>query len=203
MVGAGEMGTLDVTVREAASGPLPASGGLLFLNGSSESLAGALDQSNARISLSSTTGYQLTGDSRPAYAYGSYQYQSSEDRGEFALLPEPPSGSSIKTFCGSYVSTASTDASPIPFAIAAVPEGSAICVSPTFTWLGFMDAADTVSCSAGTGLFYGNANVDAGNQWGTGTADGDGGNWIVGPCGSGTGGGPDAGASGTDDATVD
>ena len=51
MVGAGEMGTLDVTVREAASGPLPASGGLLFLNGSSESLAGALDQSNARISL--------------------------------------------------------------------------------------------------------------------------------------------------------
>jgi hypothetical protein len=203
MVGAGEMGTLDVTVGEAASVPLPASGGLLFLDGRSESLTGALNQSNASLSLSSTTGYQLTGDSRPGYAYGSYQYQSLEDYGEFALLQEPPGGSSIKTFCGSFVSTASTDASPIPFAITAVPDGGAICVGPNFAWYGYMDPFGYVSCSVGSGLFYGNANADAGNKWGTGTTNGDGGTWMVTPCGGSTSAGQDGGVSATEDAALD
>jgi hypothetical protein len=198
LVGVGEMGTLNVTVGEAASGPLAANGGLVFLDGSSQSLSGALDRSNARISLSSTTGYQFTGDSRPAYAYGAYQ--GPLGFGEFALLQEPAGGDSIKTFCGRYVSTTSTTTSPIPFAIAGVPEGSAMCVGPNFAWLGYMDADDIVSCSVGTGLFYGNANADAGNHWGTGTYNGDSGTWTVGPCVSGTSPGPDGGA---DDATVD
>jgi len=201
LVGVGEMGTMDVTVGEAASGALPASGGLVDLDGTAVTLSGALNQSNASLSLSSTTGYQLTGDSRPGYANGSYQ--SPLGPGEFALLLEPASGSSIKTFCGSYVSTASTDASPIPFAITAVPDGGAICVGPNFAWYGYMDPFDYVSCSVGSGLFYGNANADAGNQWGTGTTDGDGGTWMVTPCGSSTSAGQDGGASATEDAALD
>jgi len=66
-----------------------------------------------------------------------------------------------------------------------------------------MDADDIVSCSASIGLFYGNANADAGNHWGTGTYNGDSGTWTVGPCVSGTSPGPDGGAGGADDAAVD
>jgi hypothetical protein len=200
LVGGGEMGTLAITVAGSASNSLPASGGLVDLDGTTASLSGMLNQGNARFSLSSTAGYQFDGDSRPGYVLGGYQ--GPLWRGEFALLEQPDSGGSVKTFCGSYVSS-TAGASPIPFAITAMSDGSAICVGPNFTWLGYMDAADTVSCSVGTGLFYGNANADAGNHWGTGTYNGDSGSWTVGPCVSGTNDGPDGGASGVTDATVD
>jgi hypothetical protein len=200
LVGVGEMGTLDVTVGEAASGPLLADGEIVFLDSTTTSLSGAVDRSGATISLASTMGYQFTGDSRPGYAYGAYRGPLGS--GEFALLQEPAGGDSIRTFCGSYVSTTSTTTSPIPFAIAGVPEGSAMCVGPNFAWLGYLDADDIVSCSVGTGLFYGNANADAGNHWGTGTYNGDSGTWTVVPCGGGTSPGPDGGASGAADAAL-
>jgi hypothetical protein len=198
LVGVGEMGTLAVTVDGAASGPLPASGGIVDVDGTTASLSGMLNQGNASLSLSSTAGYQFDGDSRPGYIFG--QYQGPIWRGEFALLQQPDSGSPVKTFCGSYVSSTTAGAAPMPFAIAAVAGGSAFCVGYNFAWLGYMDADDIVSCSASIGLFYGNANADAGNHWGTGTYNGDSGTWTVGPCVSGTSPGPDGGA---DDATVD
>jgi hypothetical protein len=198
LVGGGEIGTLAITVAGSASSSLPASGGLVDQDGTTASLSGMLSQDNARFSLSSTAGYQFDGDSRPGYVFG--EYQGPLWGGEFALLEQPDSGGSVKTFCGSYVSSTTAGASPIPFAITAAPDGSAICVGPNFTWLGYMDAADTVSCSAGAGLFFGNANVDAGNQWGTGTYNG---TWAVVPCGGDASGGPDGGASGVPDATVD
>jgi hypothetical protein len=201
LVGADEMGTLAVTVVGSASSQLPASGGLVDMDGTTASLSGMLNQDNASLSLSSTTGYQLGGDSRPEYVLGGYE--GPLGGGQFALLEQPDSGGSMKTFCGSYVSSTTAGAAPMPFAIVAVAGGSAFCVGYNFAWMGYMDASDTVSCSASTGLFYGNANADAGNQWGTGTYQGDNGTWAVGPCGADAGGGPDGGAGGADDAALD
>jgi len=70
LVGAGEMGTLAVTVVGSASSQLPASGGLVDMDGTTASLSGMLNQDNASLSLSSTTGYQLGGESRPGYVLG-------------------------------------------------------------------------------------------------------------------------------------
>ena len=201
LVGAGEIGTLAVTVAGSATSSLPASGGLVDLNGSTASLSGTLNQGNASCSLSSTAGYQFDGDSRPEYVLGGYH--GPLGGGEFALLEQPDSGGSVKTFCGAYVSSSSTTATPIPFAIAGVPDGAAVCVGPNFAWLGTMDSAEDVSCSVGTALFYGNANADAGNQWGTGTSDGDNGTWAVTSCGPDAGGGSDGGTRGAADAAVD
>ncbi|MGB8297328.1 MAG: hypothetical protein WCG85_18015 [Polyangia bacterium] len=201
LVGVGETGTLTVAVTGSAGGQLPASGGLVDVDGTTASLVGMLNQDSASLSLSSTTGYQLGGDSRPGYVLGGYRGPVWD--GQFALLEQPDSGGSVKTFCGSYVSNTTAGASPMPFAIAAVAGGSAFCVGYNFAWLGSMDADEYVSCSVGTGLFYGNANADAGNQWGTGTEDGNSGTWSVVPCGADAGGGPDGGASGASDAPVD
>jgi len=201
LVGAVEIGTLAVTVAGSASSSLPASGGLVDLDGSTASLSGTLNQGNASLSLSSTTGYQLGGDSRPGYVLGGYQGPAGD--GQFALLEPPDSGGAVKTFCGTYVSNTTAGATPMPFAIAGVAGGSAFCVGYNFAWLGSMDADEYVSCSVGTGLFYGNANADAGNPWGTGTEDGNSGTWAVVPCGADASGGPDGGASGAADASVD
>jgi hypothetical protein len=201
LVGAGEMGTLAVTVTGSASGQLPASGGLVDMDGTTASLSGMLDQDNDSLSLSSTTGYQLGGDSRPGYVLGGYQ--GPVWNGQFALLEQLDGGGSVRTFCGSYVSNTTAGATPMPFAIAGVAGGSAFCVGYNFAWLGSMDASDIVSCSVGTGLFYGNANADAGNQWGTGTEDGNSGTWAVVPCGADASGGLDGGSSGAADAPVD
>lgn len=78
MVGTTETGIVDVTVRETECGPLPASG-TVDLGGTVVPLSGALAQSNASLSLSSPAGYQLAGDSWPAYALGTYQ--DPQDRG--------------------------------------------------------------------------------------------------------------------------
>jgi hypothetical protein len=206
LVGAIEIGIVEVAVAETASGPLPASG-TIDLGGTVVSLAGALDQSNASLSLSSPDGYQLAGDSRPAYVTGSFQ--DPQDAGKFALYLEPADGSSVRLFCGSFVS-ATTGSSPSPFAVAALPSGSAICVGPNITWLGTLDANDTLACENGGGLFSGNVEADGGNQWGTGvdnSGNGNYGTWTVAPCGNGAADGgvdssadssPDAGASETD-----
>jgi hypothetical protein len=201
LVGVGEMGTLAVTVAGSASGPLSASGGLEDTDGSTASLSGTLNQGNASLSLWSTTGYLLGGDSRPGYVIGGYQ--GPLGGGQFALLEQPDGIGSVKTFCGSYVSSTTAGAVPMPFAIAGVAGGSAFCVGYNFAWLGSMDADEYVSCSVGTGLFYGNANADAGNPWGTGTEDGNSGTWAVVPCGADASGGPDGGASGAADTSVD
>jgi hypothetical protein len=201
LVGVGELGTLAVTVAGSANGQLPASGGLVDADGTTASFSGMLNQDNSSLSLSSTTGYQLGGDSRPGYVLGGYQ--GPLGGGQFALLEQPDGSGSVKTFCGSYVSTTTAGVAPMAFAIAAVAGGSAFCVGYNFAWLGSMDASDIVSCSVGTGLFYGNANADAGNQWGTGTEDGNSGTWAVVPCGADASGGPDGGTRDAADATVD
>jgi hypothetical protein len=205
LAGMSEIGTVDVTVEEAASGPLPAIGTIDF-GSTVVSLSGTLDQSNASISLSSTDGYHLRGDSRPTYVLGSYQ--GPQDAGKYALFLEAVDSGSIRLFCGSFVDTGKTAASatPYPFAVTVMPSGSAFCVTQGFTWFGNLDANDTLSCESGSGLFAGNANADAGNQWGMGVdkqGNGNYGTWTVVPCGGSTSPGPDGGASGADDAALD
>ncbi|HJX54999.1 MAG TPA: hypothetical protein VJ801_19730 [Polyangia bacterium] len=204
LVGSSGIGTVQVTVAEAASGPLPASGTIDF-GGTAVYLSGTLDQSRASISLSSTTGYHLAGDSRPTYIFGSFE--SPQDTGRFALFLEPADASPVKLFCGSYTSTTTTSSSP--FAVTAVPLGYAICVGPNFVWFGNLDASDSLSCQSGGGLFLGNTNADGGNQWGTGN---DYGTWALAPCAAGAADGgvdggtdnvPDAGAGDSADGDVD
>jgi len=194
-------GSIDVTVGEASRGPLPASG-TLVLGGTTVSLSGTLDRSNATLSLSSTDGYQFTGDSRPAYAFGSFT--SSQDRGSFAMYLEPANSSPVLLFCGSFFWTAPANSSPSPFAVAATPSGAAMCVAPSFVWFGNLDGNDALACEgSATSMILGNVDVDAGNQWGTGTSDGDNGTWAVTSCGPDAGGGSDGGTRGAADAAVD
>jgi len=159
-----------------------------------------LNQDNASLSLSSTTGYQLGGESRPGYVLVGMRVRWGAGNS--------PCWSSrqrrlVKDFLWKLRLKHHGCAAPIPFAIAAVAGGSAFCVGYNFAWMGNMDASDTVSCSASTGLFYGNANADAGNQWGTGTSDGNSGN--VGGCAlwCDAGGGRMVGPAGADDAALD
>jgi hypothetical protein len=199
LAGTIELGTVQVTVAEAGSGPLPASG-TIDLGGTVVSLSGTLDQSSANISLSSTDGYQLAGVSRPTYVFGSYQ--GPQDSGSFALLLESADSSPIRLLCGSFVDTASTGTSPstpFPFGVtASIPSGLAFCVSPGFTWFGTLSANDTLSCQSGGGLFLGNTNADGGNQWGTGN---DYGTWALAPCAAGAAdGGVDSGTDNVPDA---
>jgi hypothetical protein len=209
--GTAEAGTVEVTVGEARSGPLPASG-TIDLGGKVVSLSGTLDQSSASLSLSSTDGYQLAGISRPAYVFGSYQ--DTRDYGTFALILEPATSSPIQLFCGSLVDTSTTGTTPsqtFPFAVTAVPSGAAICVGLNNVWFGGLYASDGLSCGTGSTQISGYVDADGGNQWGTGTDDqgnGDYGTWTVAPCGggaadggvdSGADNGPDAGASGVAD----
>lgn len=198
LVGVTEIGILQITVGDAPSGPLPASG-TIELGGTVVSLSGTLDRSRASLSLSSTTGYQLSGDSRPTYVFGSYQ--APQDSGSFALFLEPADGSPVQLLCGSYTSTSTTDTSPRPFAVAAVPPGYAFCVGPSFAWPGSLNASDTLSCeNGGGGLFLGNTNADGGNQWGTGSVYG---TWTVAPCGGGAAdGGVDSGTDNAPDAAA-
>jgi hypothetical protein len=203
-----EMGTVEVTVAKAASGPFLASG-TIDLGGKVVSLSGTLDQSSASLSLSSTDGYQLSGISRPAYVFGSYY--DSQDSGTFALILESANSSPIQLFCGSFVDISTTgtySSQRLPFAVAAMPSGPAICVALDNIWFGSLYASDGLSCGSGGTLISGNVNADGGNQWGTGTdnqGNGDYGTWTVAPCAggaadggvdSGAGNGPDAGASG-------
>ena len=182
LVGTGKIGTVEITVLEASSGPLPASGTVNF-GGSVVSLSGTLDLSSASLSLSSTDGHQLTGSWRPNYMFGSYQ--GPQDAGSFALFLESADSTPIRLFCGSYVDTSSSSTPPsTPFAVTATSAGFAMCVGPAFTWFGALDATNTLSCDSGTGLFYGNVNADSGNQWSTGT--GEQGTWTVAPCGGGS-----------------
>jgi hypothetical protein len=202
LVGTSQIGILEITVAEASSGPLPASG-TIELGGTVVSLSGTLDRSNASISLASTDGYQLTGVSRPAYVFGTYSH-GAQDAGSFALFLESPSDSPISFFCGSFVDTSTTTtlpSTPLPFAVTVTSPGAALCVTPGFAWFGSMDTTtDTLTCQSSGGLFYGNVNADGGNQWGTGVddqGDGDYGTWTLAPCGgsAGTDGGVDAGAT--------
>jgi hypothetical protein len=206
MVGVTEIGIVQITVGAAPSGPLPASG-TIEIGGTVISLSGTLDRSHASLSLSSTTGYLLEGDSRPTYVLGAYQ--SPQDAGSFALFLEPADGSPVLLFCGSFAVTSTTNATPLPFAVAAVPPKNAFCVGPGFAWFGSLDGNATLSCESSGGLFSGNTNADGGNLWGTGDNYG---TWTVAPCGggaddagvdSGTGNTPDAAATDSADAEVD
>jgi hypothetical protein len=194
LVGATEIGTMEVTVAEASSGPLPASG-TMDLAGTAVSLSGALDRSQASLSLSSTAGHQLAGVSRTEYALGTYQ--GPQESGSFALLLEADSGSPVRLFCGSLVLTSSTGTGPIPFGVAATPSGSAFCVAPGFVWFGELDASGALSCENRGGVFFGDVNAEDGNQWGTGSNYG---TWTVAPCG---GGAPDGGADGGPNSSPD
>lgn len=203
-----EIGTMLVTVADAANGPLPASGTIDF-GGTVVSLSGALDQSNASLSLASTDGLQLTGASRPAYVFGSYAYSS--DSGTFALIPDSADSMPAQLFCGSFVDTSTTGNAPaqttFPFAAAAAPAGATICVGLDNIWFGSLYGNGALSCGTGSSLISGNVNADGGNQWGTGIdsqGNGDYGTWTAAPCGSGaadagvdsgTDNGPDAGTS--------
>ena len=215
LAGVTEIGTVEVTVEEAGSGLLPASG-TINLASTVVSLSGTLDQSNASLSLASTDGYQLAGISRPTYVFGSFQ--DPQDSGSFALFLESASSSPIRLFCGSFIDTSSTGSFPsstFPFGVTATPSGLAFCVSPGFTWFGALDASDTLSCQSGSGAFFGNTDADGGNQWGTGVdnqGNGDYGTWTLAPCGGGASdasadgrsdSGPDAGVTGSADGEVD
>jgi hypothetical protein len=195
LVSSTSTGSIDVTVGEASRGPLPASG-TIVLGGTTVSLSGTLDRSNATLSLSSTDGYQLTGDSRPAYAFGSFT--SSQDMGSFAMYLEPANSTPVLLFCGSFSWIAPADTSPSPFAVAATPSGAAMCVGPSFVWFGNLGGNDALACEgSATSVVLGNVAVDAGNQWGTGTDDqgnGDYGSWTVAPCGASAADGPDGGS---------
>jgi len=201
LVGVTEIGIVEVTVGEAPSGPLPASG-TIETGGTVVILSGTLDRAHASLSLSSTNGYQLAADSRPTYVIGSYQ--GPQGSGSFALFLEPADGRPVRLFCGNLVYTSGTATPPLPtypFAVTAAPLGYAICVGPGFTWFGSLDASDTLSCQSGSGLFYGNTNADGGNHWGTG---GDNyGTWTVAPCGGGAvDGGVDSGIDDAPDAAA-
>jgi hypothetical protein len=207
------VGIVDVTVVEAASGPLPATGAIDF-GSIVDSLSGTLDRSSASISLSSADGYQLDGVSRPTYIFGSYN-QGSLDAGTFALFLEASDSSPIRFLCGSYIDSGTTTPTQYPFAVTATSSGLAFCVTPGFSWFGALAADGTLSCQSGGGLFSGNTNADAGNQWGTGvdnSGNGDYGTWTVAPCRAGAAdggvdrgldGGPDAGAKWAADGEVD
>jgi len=185
MVGSSAIGIVDVTVAEAASGPLPASGTITMGN-TVVSLTGALDQSKSNLSLSSTDGYQLSGDSRPAYVDGTFSNQVSQDSGSFALFLLPPNSSPIQLYCGSFVWTNPTGTSPNLFAAAVTPVGDAFCVGPALTWPGGLDSNGNLVCEQSLGLISGNVNADGGNQWGTGVdqeGNGSWGTWTVEPCG--------------------
>ena len=207
LVGTSQIGILEITVANASSGPLPASG-TIELGGTVVSLSGTLDRSNASISLSSADGYQLTGVSRPTYVFGTYSH-GTQDAGSFALFLESANSDPISLFCGSFVDTSTTatlPSTPLPFGVTVTTSGAALCVTPGFAWFGSMDKNETLTCQSGGGLFNGNVNADGGNNWGTGIDDqgnGDYGTWTLAPCGgsAGTDGGVDGGA--TDDGAAD
>lgn len=183
-----DIGSIEVTVGAASSSPLPASG-TINLGGATVSLSGTLDRSNTKLMLSSTDGYQLDGDTRPAYVFGSFS--SPQDKGSFALFLEDANSSPIRSFCGSLVWTSPANP-PSPFAVAATSAGSAMCVGPNFMWFGTLDAYDSLSCEgAGNDLAIGSVDVDGGNNWGTGNEYG---SWTVAPCGAGAADGPDGGS---------
>ena len=205
LVGTSQIGILEITVANASSGPLPASG-TIELGGTAVSLSGTLDRSKASISLASTDGYQLTGVSRPAYVFGTYSH-SAQDAGSFALFLESANSDPISLFCGSFVDTSTTTttpSTPFPFGVTVTTSGAAICVTPGFAWFGSMDKNETLTCESSGGLFYGNVNADGGNQWGTGTdnqGNGDYGTWTLAPCPEGA---PDGGVGdGATDGSAD
>jgi hypothetical protein len=200
--GTKEIGILEVTVTESDKGPLPATGTLKFPS-KSLALTGTLDKSKTELSLSSSDGYKIVGESRPNYAYGAYQNATGEDAGAFGLLLQTES-SPIEFFCGSFVDASDNDSkgTTLPLGITAVPGGGAICVGPNFAWLGGLGTDNSLSCtSTGGAVIEGNLNTTA-NPWGTGQTYG---TWVVAPCAS-NGGGGDGGVqdgSSADDATVD
>jgi hypothetical protein len=205
LAGVSEIGIVDVTVEAAEIGPLPASG-TLSIGGTVMSLSGSLDQSKSTLSLSSTEGYKLTGDSRPAYSSGTYE-DPQGGLGNFGLFLVTADPSSVQLLCGSFVWTAPTGTSPTAFAAAVTPAGAAMCVGPGIAWVGTVNSSGNLVCQQGGGLIGGNVNADGGNKWGLGVDnDGNGnwGTWTVAPCGSGVaGGGVDAGVDSAPDSAVD
>ncbi|HEX7599168.1 MAG TPA: hypothetical protein VF518_13210, partial [Polyangia bacterium] len=196
IVSASEIGIIDLTVGEAASGPFPASGSIRY-TARTVALSGTLDRSQTAISLASAEGLKLEGESRPKYMFGSFQGPAgATDRGSFALLLEPSDGIPVQLYCGSYTFTSSTT-SPLPFAVTAVAPGSAICVGADFAWFGSLDPSGYLSCAISGGIYQGDVNADAGNPWGTGQNYG---NWTVTPCGAASldGGVDDANTPGPD-----
>jgi hypothetical protein len=180
IVGTGETGTMEVTVGEATSGPFPASGTIVFQT-RTVALTGTLDQSKVSLSLASADGYQLTGQSRKQYVFGSFQ--TTQDSGSFALFLVPADGTPVQSFCGNLNLTSTTGAPPLPFAVTAVAAGAAICVCPSFTLFGRLDSTNTLSCTDTGAAFDGQVNVDAGGRWGTGESYG---TWTLQPCGDGS-----------------
>jgi hypothetical protein len=211
-----EIGTLEVTVGEAASSPFPASATLTF-PGRTVSLSGTLDQSQTRLSLSSADGYQLAGQSRPKYVFGSYAGPAdANDNGSFALSLVPTDGSPVELLCGHFVmtttitttstgttTTTATTPTVLPFAVTAVAPGPALCVGPNFTWSGSLGTDGNLYCSSYGGEVGGNVNnmnSDAGYPWKTTTNSG---TWTVAPCGSSSIDGGVAAEGGADSASAD
>jgi hypothetical protein len=184
-----EIGILDVTVAEADKGPLPATGTLKFPS-KTITLTGTLDQSKTQLSLSSSDGYTLVGESRPTYAFGSYKNATDEEQGSFGLIPQPATSSPVQLYCGSYWDTTVTQQTSYPLAITATAGGNALCVGQNFAWVGVLGTDDSVACAFGGGTFNGNVNT-AGNPWGTGEHYG---SWTVSPCAD-NGAGGDGGVS--------
>jgi hypothetical protein len=194
IVGIGEVGTLEVTVGEATSGPLPASGTMTF-RARTVALTGTLDRSKVSLSLASADGYQLTGQSRKEYVLGSFI--AAKDSGSFALFLVPAGGPPVQLFCGSLNLTSTADAPPLPFGVTAMATGAAICVAPAFTLLGSLDSTKILSCSSNGAAFDGQVNADAGGIWGTGEGYG---TWTLQPCGDGS---PDGGVNSESDGGMD
>jgi hypothetical protein len=189
--GVREIGVLEITIEEADKGPLPASGTLSFPS-KSYSLTGTLDKSKAELSLSSSDGYKLVGESRPDYTTGGYTNVAGDEVGAFALLPQI-ADSTVTLFCGTMINTSETDTKGVvlPLAICGIPGGGAICVGPNYAWRGSLASDNEVRCSAtGGALIEGNVNASNGNKWGTVENYG---NWTVTPCASNGAGGGDAG----------
>jgi hypothetical protein len=207
-----ETGTLEVVVGEAGGSPFPASATLSFANRTAV-LSGTLDSSQTKLSLSSSEGYQLTGQSRPKYVAGSYAGPAgANDNGSFGLSLVPADGTPIRLVCGKFVmtttisatttgttTTIATNPTILPFAVTALAPGPALCVGPNFTWSGSLGVDGNLYCSSYGGEVGGNVdnmNTDASYPWTTTTNSG---TWTVAPCGSlpADGGiGDDAGADG-------
>jgi hypothetical protein len=186
-----EIGVLEITIEEAEKGPLPASGTLSFPS-RSLSLTGTLDKSKAKLSLSSSEGYQLVGESRPDYTYGGYTNAKGDEVGTFALLPQT-ADATVALYCGSMISQSENDTKGVvlPLAICGIPGGGAICVGPNYAWRGGLAADNEVRCSATGGpVIEGNVNASNGNKWGTVENYG---TWAVTPCASNGAGGGDGG----------
>jgi hypothetical protein len=199
IVGIGEVGTIEVTVGEASSGPLPASGTIVFQT-RTVALTGTLDRAKTSLSLASADGYQLTGQSRKQYVFGSFH--AAQDSGNFALFLVPADGTPVQLLCGSLNLTSTSDAPALPFGVTAVAPGAAICVSPSFAIFGSLDSANALSCAASGAAFNGEVNADAGGQWGTGEIYG---NWTLQPCrvGASDGGVDNEADAGMDSSTPD